>query len=93
MSNMWQPTCEQHAWLMPRLTKFHCIPIPTPKTFKTKLLDEWLQMWPERDVLWPDQQEVDLELTEDQKKELRSAEKARREVSHHNPSPDWRADS
>ncbi|KAG2122215.1 hypothetical protein DEU56DRAFT_760398 [Suillus clintonianus] len=61
---------------MPRLTEFQHLPIPTPKTFNVNLLEGWLQRWPEQDVLWPDQ-EAEVKLTEDQKKELCLAEKDR----------------
>ncbi|KAG2078051.1 hypothetical protein BDR04DRAFT_1113084 [Suillus decipiens] len=64
---------------MPLLTKFCLLPIPTPKTFKAKLLEGWLELWPEKDVLWPNL-ELDLELTEMQKKELFSAEKEHQEM-------------
>jgi hypothetical protein len=81
MPERWQPTRDQHAWLMPHLTKFDLLPVPTPNAYRVKLKEEWLQVWPEQDVLWPDR-EADTELTADEKKELCSAEQARGEVGH-----------
>ncbi|KAG2120427.1 uncharacterized protein F5147DRAFT_766345 [Suillus discolor] len=62
---------------MPRLTEFRLLPIPTPKTFKVELLEGWLQMWPEQDVLWPDQDKKELQLDEDDEMQLKLAEQAR----------------
>ncbi|KAG1882369.1 hypothetical protein F4604DRAFT_1921519 [Suillus subluteus] len=77
MSTQWQPTREQHAWLMPWLTEFQFLPTPKLKAFEAKLSGEWLEIWPEKDVLWPDQ-EADLELTTNQMTELHLAENARK---------------
>lgn len=76
----WQPTREQYAWLMPRLSEYRQLPITKEKAFYARLGDDWLKEWPERDVLWPDLEE--LPLTKDQECELMSAEKQRYQVSH-----------
>ncbi|KAG1859633.1 hypothetical protein F4604DRAFT_1684596 [Suillus subluteus] len=72
----WQPTRDQHAWLMPRLSKFQRLPFSKDKVFRVQLHKDWLEDWPERDALWPDLAGQALALTEHQQHELDSAEAA-----------------
>ncbi|KAG1892823.1 hypothetical protein F4604DRAFT_1672750 [Suillus subluteus] len=75
----WQPTQEQHTWLMPHLTKFRQVKCDNEPAFWAQFYREWLESWPEQDILWPDHPAED-ELPQGQEKELHLAEKARKQV-------------
>ncbi|KAG1816896.1 uncharacterized protein BJ212DRAFT_1299609 [Suillus subaureus] len=76
----WQPTQEQHMWLMPHLTKFKLrVPHSKEPAFWAQLNDQWLLKWPEQTLQWPDHLAGDV-LTEDEEKELSAAEKARKQA-------------
>jgi hypothetical protein len=77
----WKPTREQHVWLMARLTEFQLLSPHAYDMFWTQFYDEWLQRWPEREVLWPDQSAMQM-LTEDERSQLFLAEQERKYVSH-----------
>ncbi|KAG1809163.1 uncharacterized protein BJ212DRAFT_1484671 [Suillus subaureus] len=81
MSKRWQPTWEQHTWLMPHLTKYQVMPCSEEAVYLMLMHREWLENWPEEDVLWPDHPMEQHALSEDEKAELCLAEKERKEKS------------
>jgi hypothetical protein len=66
---------------MPRLTEFQLLSPHKYNMFWIQFYDEWLQRWPEQEVLWPDQTAAQT-LTKDDERQLFLAECERKYVSH-----------
>lgn len=81
MSKRWQPTQEQHTWLMPHLTRYQVMPCSEEAAYLMLMHKEWLENWPEEDVLWPDCPMEQRVLSEGEKVVLRLAENERKHVS------------